>query len=254
MGIYYLETFMAQDWEKLSKIMINDKMVSDSDIFDEYIKRSLKLLKKIKDFDILASALSEDKKSAFVLFEVNGKYDLLILLKQKNAKWYVGERAFCSIEVFLSRGNIYKEIATLLSSNKLKEAYGMITRFSNIFIDSADIYYYLGIYYRLFKNLELSLQQFIIAYKMESAYIPYQKELAMAYLYLNKFVEAEKIYLQILEKEKNDIDVINNLATIYAQTNRPKEALTLYGKCLTINPNHEAAKKNIELIKKSTPS
>lgn len=250
---HYLEYFMARDWQNLSKALFNDKMVSDSDIFDEYIKRSLKikLLKKIQDFDVLASALSEDKKSAFVLFEINGKYDLLILLKQKNNKWCVAERAFASIEFFLSRSTTYNEIATLLSQNKLKEAYELIIKVSNIFIDSADIYYYFGIYYRLFKNFELSLQEFVTAYKMEPNYIPYSKELAMAYLYLNKFDEAQRIYLQILNDNADDIDAINNLATIYAQTDRQKEALTLYEKCLTINPNHEAAKKNIKLIKTS---
>lgn len=245
----YLQEFMAQDWQKLSQLLFNDTISPDSDIFDDYIKTDYKILKKIKDFDILASALSEDKKSAFVHFEINGKHDLLILLKQKNDKWYVAERAFSSIELFLSRSTFYKEIATLLSQNKLKEAYALISRFSNIFIDSADIYYYYGIYYRLFKNFELSLEQFIRAYKMEPSYIPYAKELAMAYIYINNLGEAEKIYVQILNKQKNDIDTINNLATIYAQTNRQKEALKLYEKCLTINPDHEAAKKNIERIK-----
>ncbi|MCK4695869.1 MAG: hypothetical protein KAT74_08910, partial [Candidatus Cloacimonetes bacterium] len=159
----FLDKIIEQDWEDTVSFLLNKENYKNQDYKKNYIKRisSNKIIKKITEYNLISSALSEDKKQALVFFEINGKYDMTVVLKAITDSWKVSAKFFGKPEIYNGENEAIQQVAVLLSKNELTKAFELLKKYSEIYIDSADFQYYWGLYHTFSQN-SIKARQFFL--------------------------------------------------------------------------------------------
>jgi len=248
----YLTTVISFDWEKTLEFLIDpDKYIAEK-VKLNYLKRisSDKVLSKLKEFNLISSALSEDKKTALVYFELNGKFELTLILIQNGAKWAVSGRIYGRPELFNGENEALQQVAVLLSKNKLSQAFTLLKNYSAIYPDSPDLYYYQGLYYSFLKNNSKAVELFYTAVEID----PDFQEAKYNYAFLlhadSRHLEAEQVYREILKTSPDEFRSLNNLASLLIDQGNYHEARMMLKKCIKINKDFEIAHKNLARLEK----
>lgn len=246
----FLEFIVTQDWEKTMEFLNNSATYSDPEMKDNYLKRlsSNKILQKTSDFFLISSALSEDKKRALVYFDLNARYDLTLVLLQQNESWKIAGKVFGKPEIVNSEGQANQQIAIMLSKNDLSEAYELLKKYSSIYIDSADINYYWGMYYMFSNNTKKAAEFLINAVELDPRFLEAKALYATAILQEKQTEKAKAIFKQIIQDNPKEIKSLNNLASIYIEEGKKEKARELLNKCLEIDPSFVYAQKNLEKL------
>ncbi|MBT3168938.1 MAG: hypothetical protein HN334_03630 [Candidatus Cloacimonetes bacterium] len=243
----FIEKIIEQNWQKtiyLLSYSLNGKYQKN------YLNRisKNKILKKITEFKLISSAISQNQKEAVVYFELNKRYDLSLVLRKINDKWKIFAKIFGEPKIVNGETEAMKQIAMFLSQQKLTSAYELLKKYSAIYIDSADLHYYWGLFYSL-SNLPKKAKVFYLnAIEIDSGFTEAKYNYAFTLHSENEIAKAKVEYLEILEQNAAETRSLNNLASIYIDENLPEKAKLLLHKCLKINPEMEMAKKNLEKI------
>ena len=208
-----------------------------------------KIIKRMNNYDLMASALTKDKKRALVYFEINGKYELTISLIFDKKNWKIENNIFGRPELYNGKTASMKHLGVLLSENKSSQAYELLNKYGNIYFDSSELKYYWGMYYTFLRKPQKAKNFFFDAIEIE----PNLLEAKYNYAYIlqteNNFKEAKRYYREIMEISSDIPKVLNNLATIYLAEKKIAEAEELLKRCLQEDKDFEFAKKNLEKIK-----
>jgi len=207
------------------------------------------IIKRMNNYDLMASALTKDKKRALVYFEINGKYELTISLIFDKKNWKIENNIFGRPELYNGKTASMKQLAVLLCENKSSQAYELLNKYGNIYFDSSELKYYWGMYYTFLRKPQKAKNFFFDAIEIE----PNLLEAKYNYAYIlqteNNFKEAKRYYREIMEISSDIPKVLNNLATIYLAEKKIAEAEELLKRCLQEDKHFEFAKKNLEKIK-----
>ena len=242
----YLNKIIEQDWEGTISFLSG----KSNKYKDNYIKRisSNKIIKMLTGHELISSAISQDKKQALVYFEVNSKYDITIVLKETEKNWKITAKFFGKPEIFNGENEANQQVAILLSKNELSKAFELLGKYSAIYVDSADLQYYLGLYYMFCKKEEKAEIHLLNSVEIDPDFVEAKGLYATVLLHKQQMEKAKSLYLEVIQANPKDIKSLNNLASIYIEEGDKDKARELLEKCLKIDPNFEYAKKNMEKI------
>ena len=140
----YLDKMIEQDWQATIPFLYRNQQYENQEYRNNYIKRlsTNNILKKLTDYELIASALSEDRKQALVYLDINRKYDLTLRLGLDGKNWKIDSKIFGKPEICNGENDAIKQVAMLLAKNDFSQAFTLIKKYSSIFVDSADFQYY----------------------------------------------------------------------------------------------------------------
>ncbi|MDY6914834.1 MAG: tetratricopeptide repeat protein [Candidatus Cloacimonadota bacterium] len=246
----FMDKIVEQDWEATIDFLYNKKQYKNQELKNNYIKRNEKnkFLRKIDYYELISAAYSKDRKQALVHLEGAGKYDITIVMKRIKNEWLVGSKIFGKPEIYNSESEALQQIAILLSKNQTGNAYELLKKYSSIYIDSADLQYYWGLYYTFERRNKQALEHFFNAIEIDPEFIEAKYNYAYMLQTEKKFEKAKKIYKEIIKKNPKEKKSLNNLAWLYIEEGRKDDAKNLLERCLKIDPEFELAKKNLERL------
>jgi tetratricopeptide (TPR) repeat protein len=249
----FISLVITQDWKKMIDFMLGSEKYQDPLLKKNYLSRmsSNKILNKVTDYFLVSSALADNGLTALVYFVVNGKYDLVIKMQSVNDIWWVQEKLFGKPEIINSEFQANNQIANLLSQNMLSDAFELLEKYFSIFVDSADINYYRGMYYMFSQNYKSAEKYLLNAVEIDPAFLEARSLYGTALLQNHKIESAKQVFSDILNIKPDEIKSLNNLATIFMAEGNNDEAQKLLRKCLEIDPEFIYAKQNLEKIENS---
>ncbi|MBS3741672.1 MAG: tetratricopeptide repeat protein [Candidatus Cloacimonetes bacterium] len=247
----FLDLLVDYDYEKTIPLLVNKDVYESDEFKKNYIKRNLdtKAVKAIKEYDLLRSALNEHEDEAIVEFEINGKYELSIVLAKINNEWLVAKKIFGESGTVLAENETRQRIVNYFSKDKFHKGYKDLKKNLKVYVDSADLHYYMGIYYSTKGKIEKARQYFFNAVELDPDFVEAKYNYAFLFQAEGNIEKAKILYEEILEK-KEDLKTLNNLAVIYEQQGDVKDAEILLKKALKIDPDFEFSQKNLERVSK----
>jgi tetratricopeptide (TPR) repeat protein len=249
----FLENIIILDYEILTTFIYKNEHYSNMEYKENFIQRikKIKVFSKLKDFYVIASGINEDGKSALVHIIMNNKTNITFTLLKKSTKWRINNFYIGEPNLVNSENEVYKNIALLFNKNQKLKALETLDKYSLIFINSADLHYYYGIYYLNFAgNFSKAINHYFNSIEIDPDFSESYFGLATAYLLNGDYNNAKKFYLLSFEKNKEDYRALNNLATIFFEENNYKQSYEFVVRALKLNPNFQLAKKNKERILK----
>ena len=118
-----------------------------------------------------------------------------------------------------------KFLLKLFNSNHLIEAKKEIDKQIAIYPNSSILYNILGAILAAQDQLDLSIEYYKRAIKINPYYAQAYNNLGIVLQKLNKIDEAIKNYSKAISLKKDFVEALNNLGNVILQLNRPKEAL-----------------------------
>ena len=247
----YLDRIITHDWTGSIELMFDQDKYKDLFYRENYINRreSNRLLRKLSSYQLLLSAVSENREEAMVYFEIDQKYDLTLIMGCKKERWLVKEIIIGSPSFFYGEREAIVLISGYISQQEMNKAKEYLEKYREILIDSPDLHYLNGLYCLLTRDYQTSQLYYLTAVELDPEFYEYKYNLALVYQMLQKYELAKKLYQDLLSKKADDVNVLNNLSVIYEAEGKVDDALQLLAKCLEIDPNSELAKKNIARLK-----
>lgn len=242
----YLNAVIAMDWQALRKYTINRD--TDEDLARRYteIVQNIPLLKRANHHNIIHAGIADDGVTAMVYLEINRRYDWTLIFGKQDEVWRLRHQINGTPKLFYELNNRHGKIAQYLSEGKDAEAWEALQESLTLYPDSADLYYYLGIYWQIVKQLDKAKIAFFDSIALDNDFYAPTFSLGSINLAQEDVVEAEYWFTKLYEKNAEDPLVLNNLGAAYAGQGRIEEAKELWKKALKIDPNLEPAKRNLD--------
>ncbi len=249
----YLNKIIEQEWEETVEMMFDNKRYYDHDLYKEnYLNRRSgnRILKKMNDYHIILSAISEKGDEALVYFEINGKYDLSINLIKQNDDWKVYFIMMGNPQFYYTLNELENQIVKYLSEKQYDEAYDKLRKVSEILVDSAEIFFLYGLYYSIKEDYRQARKMFLTAVEILPSSYDYRYNLAFTSQVSGEINLAKDMYRELLQEKPDDLKILNNLAVIHLNNKEINSAIAIWEKCLTIDSSFELAKKNLDRFSK----
>ncbi len=246
----FLDLSIENSWDEAVKLL--DYYRDEVPI--EIIKKHLLLCKhqdRIRSRDVLTSATTKDNNSALVHYEINKAFELTLHVVNRNGEWRVKSRIFGPPTLFHDETTICKQIAVFLQTQDLSTTFDMLKKYLDVYPDSPDLNYYQGMYQLFHNRFEAAAEWFEAALILEPSVYEAKYNLAFINQVTKKTDIAEKMYKELLTRNKQDVRVLNNLASINYENNKLEEAKKYVDECLKLHPDYEIALKNLERIEKA---
>lgn len=246
----YLDKVVELDWEGSIQLM-SSKSRYDNPIYKEnYIRRRAgnRLLKRVTSYHIILSAISDKADEALVYYELNGKYDLTIHCvneAENGEQWKVASLIIGHPQLFYGISEIEGQIYNHLYHNKLEEAATKLKSFSEMFIDSKEIFYLYGLYYTMQDDYQKGYEMFLTCAELDPKSYDYRYNYAFTAMMTGKQEKAKEIYKELLHEKPDDIKTINNLAVIYLKENNLLGAKKMWERCLEVDCDFKPAIDNL---------
>ncbi len=156
-------------------------------------------------------------------------------LFEKALKWTRGE-----MDLYTNLGALY------MKKNQYKKAMEVLNRGLLIYPRAHGIHYNLGIIYSQTGKWALAEKAFKMALQIRPNFSLARKKLAGLLIRLEKYREAEEQYKEVLKLEPKAIDVINNMGKLAIWKKELDQALKLFERSLSINPNQPDVRLLVE--------
>lgn len=242
----YLNAVIAMDWQELRQFSINQD--ADEDLAQRYaeIIKNIPLLKKANHHNIIHAGIADDGVTAMVYTEINRRYDWTLIFSKQGDGWRLRQQINGTPKLFYELNKRHGKIAEYLSEGKDSQAWEALQESLVLYPDSADLYYYLGIYWQIVKQLDKAKIAFFDSIALDNDFYAPTFSLGSINLAQEDLDEAEYWFKKLYEKNSEDPLVLNNLGAAYAGQGLIEEAKEFWQKALRIDPNLEPAKRNLE--------
>ncbi|HNQ42828.1 MAG TPA: tetratricopeptide repeat protein [Candidatus Cloacimonadota bacterium] len=243
----YLNRLVTLEYNLLRELTGNDSVLADLDTRYEDIIKSIHLFRKMKQYNYIHTGLSEDGGQALVFVELNHKHECTIILRRANDAWIVRQSIMGNPSAYFTQNRLHQEIATYLGNAEDAKAWDKISSALPVYPDSADLYYYRGLYWLLVKQPDKAKVDLFSAIALDNHFPPPYMHLGLLYLQEKNYSEAELWYAALIQLEPDNPDAANNLAICKLALGHKEEALKIWNELLKQNPTYENARKNLEL-------
>lgn len=245
-ALAFMDTVIAQDWSELRRFTVCDAEIPDlATRYAELISVNSDF-KRIKSYRILHSGIADDGVTAMVFLEVNEKSDWTIILTSVNGKWQIRQNLNGNPKLYYDQNALHQQIAQNLGEGKDDAAWQLIRDNIKHYPDSADLRYYLGMYWQLVRQTDKVKVELFNSVALDNWFYAAAFTLGVVYLSENNPQEA-KIWFQHLRVAfPEDPNVLNNLGGCYAGLGDLDAARVLWNQTLKHQPDNEMAAKNLE--------
>jgi tetratricopeptide (TPR) repeat protein len=243
----YLNSILAGDVESaLRDHLLGEQIAKEEDWKEDYIEQQASdtVLKKMHDHALISSALSEDKKQALVMFDINGKFDLTLRLLHADDRWKVGSQINGKLEIVNSENEALQQVAILLSKNELLQGEELLKKYKNLYPDSADLHYYQGVMEALKGRNKAAKKSFLRAVRLDSGFGEALYNYGLQLHLAGELEKAEINYNKALEVEPDNIKCLNNLAALMIDRGELDKAEKYLARCEEIDENYEPLQRN----------
>ena len=124
-----------------------------------------------------------------------------------------------------------------LKENKFYEVISECEKLIKKFPDKSHLYNMCGLAYQRIKNIDISINYFKKAIKLNPEDLGIQNNLANSYKHLDQYDLAENIFLDILNKKKDYLPAIANFAILKRKLNDFENTVKLYEQAVIIQKN-----------------
>lgn len=245
----YLNRTIAMEFNLLRELTGNDSILADLDIRYEEIVSSIPLFRKLKQYNYIHTGLSEDGEQAFVFVELNHKHECTLVLRRSNDSWLVRQSIIGNPSAYFAQNKLHQEIASYLGNAEDAKAWDIISSSLPVYPDSADLYYYRGLYWLLVKQPDKAKVDLFTAIALDNHFAPPYMHLGLLYLQEKQYSEAELWYAALTQLEPENPDAANNLAICQLAQGNKEDALKIWTELLKQHPTYENARKNLELYR-----
>lgn len=242
----YLNNVIAMEWDKLRQYTINRD--AEEDLVQRYMEivKNIPMLKRAEHHNIIHAGIADDGVTAMVYVEINRRHDWTLIFGKQGEVWRLRQQINGSPKLFYELNKRHGQIAQFLSEGKDAEAWEALQESLTLYPDSADLYYYLGIYWQIVKQLDKAKIAFFDSIALDNDFYAPAFSLGSINLAQEDLDEARYWFEKLYQKNSEDALVLNNLGAAYAGQGQIDEAKKLWKKALQIDPNLEPAKRNIE--------
>ena len=245
-GLDFLHTMGEEKWHLLSNYFAHKDPVT----VNKYIDR-LKTNKIVNDMNYItvsASGISSDGHSAFSSYEINYIFDISLLFINYKNEWKIDNVIFGEINLIYSETDTIKHIAGFLSQKDYNRAYQLIKQAEEIYFLSPDVQYNKGLYYSLKAQLKEASAAFAESASLDVEFAEPVYNQAFICHSENRLEEAKRLYEKTLSIQKNNLNALNNLGTIYLYEKDYGNAKYYFQQCLEFNPEFQFAIDNLKLV------
>ncbi|MBN1326550.1 MAG: tetratricopeptide repeat protein [Candidatus Cloacimonetes bacterium] len=247
---HFLDLIITREWEKLIELLSDSEKYHDEIYRANFIKRysQSRFMKKINEYELISSALSEPKDKALVYFEINRRYDLTILMEKVNQNWLIDSRIFGKPELVKGENETYQQVALLISQNELAAAEKLLEQYSGIYPDSSDLHYYAGLIHAFRKDKGKAEASFLTACELDPEFSDAKYNYALIKQSTGDINRAEVLYREILQNKPEEIKSMNNLAAIWLDKGQLQEARRLLEKIIKLDKDFAVAQQNLKRL------
>ncbi|NLK50177.1 MAG: tetratricopeptide repeat protein [Candidatus Cloacimonetes bacterium] len=242
----YLESVMIHDWQALRDMTINQDDDNDLAIRYQEIISAIPALNRIKHYEIIHAGIADDGITALVYLEVNHRYDWTMIFSNIKGRWLLRQQLAGNPSLFYAQNDVHKSLAEALGAGKDEEAWQVLEPRLPLYPDSADLRYYLALYWQLVKQMDKARVEYFNAMALDNDFYAPAFTLGALYLSENNSEEALHAFEHLALKHPDDSNILNNLGAALAGLGRIDEAKATWQKILQMEPNHMLAKKNLD--------
>lgn len=248
----FLALVVTQEWEKTISLLAKNEKYEKPLFRNNYFKRLQddRFINKIREYSLISSALDQPVTRALVHFDINRRYDLTLVLVRNNTDWLMEARIYGRPELYHGMNEAHQQVAVLLSKNESGRAFKLLNHYQAIYIDSADLYYYRGLYYAMQKNYRQAVQHFLSASELDPGFLEARYNYAYMLQVSGEKAVAREAYLELMQPFPRDVRILNNLASLAIEDKNFSEAEELLQKCLRIDPQYQLARDNLARLEK----
>ncbi len=251
MGNRYLSNLLAGEIESALKIHIRCEEISSEEEWKaDYIEHQQKdeVLKRMRDFRIISSALSENKTEALIFYDINGKYDLSLKLIKQDDCWFVSSHYNGKMEIVNGENEALKQIAVLISRNEQGQTEDLLKKYLSLYPDSSDLHYYQGVLFSIKGKGALAKNSFLRAVRLDPEFVEALYNYALQLHLEDDKAKATQYYQRVLSIEPDNLKSLNNMAAILIDTGKYEEAEKYLMRCSAIEPEYEPYQANLKRL------
>jgi tetratricopeptide (TPR) repeat protein len=245
-AVEFIHRVEEDDWAGAALLYADEG--DESNTFRRDSLSADKGLRSAEVFDILSSGLSDKGTGGFVQIEINHRDSLVLVMVRVNDSYRILQRIWGTPEAIAGEKEAWKPVALNLSKNQLGDAHDGLKAQQKVYPDSADTFYYLGLYHFLSNHADDAVTNFQKAVWIDPHFTEARYNLAALQQVTGKSEAAEIHYRKLLEFNPQDVRCMNNLAAILIDRGDRDRARELLDRCLKLQPDFEMARKNLERI------
>ena len=245
----YMNHVIAMEWDQLVKLSINDRLPDGSELRYQELISSIPTLRKTGDYKVIHGGIAEDQMSAVVFIEIGNKSDWTLIISKTGDGWKLRQHLNGNPKLYFKQNEIYAQIADALSKGEDDKSWNLISEAFKTYPDSADLYYYRGLYWQMVKQLDKAKVDFFNSLALDNYFSPSYFHLAALYLNERNFPEALYWFSQLSQIDPNDPNTLNNIAACTGAMGKTEEARKLWEDIQARFPDFEAARLNLEKIR-----
>jgi len=246
----YLARVVEQDWPGTIAMLFYHVHYAEPLWRERYIKRvsSHKVMKKVTEWDLVSSAMSEDRTQALAHYELNKRWPLTLHMLHDGEQWRVAARIFAAPSYKAEEQGLVNRVAVMLHEGKTAEAAETLRTYSPFYPDLADFAYFRGLLSTFERNWKAAREHFLDAVEMDPHFHDARYNLALMHQNLKDAAAAKRCYQEVLAANTNEVKSLNNLAAILIDEGDKEEARRLLERCLALDPEFTFARKNMERL------
>jgi tetratricopeptide (TPR) repeat protein len=247
----YLRLILAGDSETAIDFLIHGAEIDKEEEWKaDFIeqKKNDAVLKKMNEFKLIASALSEDKREALVFFDINGKFDLCLKLELPEENWLVACQYNGKMEVVNGENEALRHVAVLLSKNEMLQAEELLAKYITIYPDSSDLHYYNGVVAAMKGKGKLAKRSFIRSVRLDPGFSEALYNYGLQLHLEGEIDQAAVYYERVLAIEPDNVKCLNNMAAIKIDQQEFEKAEAYLRHCEAIEPDFEPLQANIKRL------
>ena len=244
----FFNTALKLDFNNLRSYTINSSRRPDlAQRYQELVSEN-KALSRISTFSIIHSGSGDDGRSALVFLELNHKSDWTVILSNSTGEWKIRQNIVGNPQAYFQQNAVHSSIAEALGKGEDAKAWELISQSLKIYPDNADLYYYRALYWQLVKQADQAAVDMFNAVSLDNNWPEPFIHLGNLSLASPNYIQAQEWYLEALELQPDNPQVMNNLAATYANTGNYTEARAVWERLLSLYPTFELARQNLNKL------
>lgn len=220
---------------------------SEEEVFSRRLA-NISLLRKIESTQLISSASNREKDTFLIFYEINNRYNLTLRIKRDKDSFIVDDFFLGEPQQANTEGMFIKELASYLAERNLTEAEKILKALEKVFVNSADIFYYKGIYLMFLEKPKEALAAFLTSVEIDPSFGEAWYNIGFLHHKHYSKEQAKLFYQKALAVTPNEAKIFNNLGILCEEENAIDEAIGYYKKCLELEPSFTLAQKNLERL------